>query len=126
MKRRTFVASVAASGASVALAESGLAQESAGTATPAAEGEGMTQTDMRIGLRPGQRLQMYYEIHGSGGVPVVLLHGAYMSTGMMEFAPVGTGQDAAGHRRRSARARSHRRHRSPLAVRADGGRRRRR
>ena len=42
MKRRTFVASVAASGASVALAESGLAQESAGTATPAAEGEGMT------------------------------------------------------------------------------------
>src|SRR4051812_13497155 len=37
MKRRTFVASVAASGASVALAESGLAQESAGTATPAPE-----------------------------------------------------------------------------------------
>jgi acyl-CoA thioesterase-1 len=37
MKRRTFVASVAASGASVALAESGLAQESAATATPAPE-----------------------------------------------------------------------------------------
>ena len=37
MKRRTFVASVAASGASLALAESGLAQESAGTATPAPE-----------------------------------------------------------------------------------------
>jgi acyl-CoA thioesterase I len=37
MKRRTFVARVAASGASVALAESGLAQESAGTATPAPE-----------------------------------------------------------------------------------------
>jgi acyl-CoA thioesterase I len=37
MKRRTFIASVAASGASLALAESGLAQESAGMATPAPE-----------------------------------------------------------------------------------------
>jgi hypothetical protein len=34
MKRRTFVASIAASGASLALAESGLAQTDAGTATP--------------------------------------------------------------------------------------------
>jgi pimeloyl-ACP methyl ester carboxylesterase len=85
MKRRTFVASVAASGASVALAESGLAQESAGTTTPAAEGEGMTQTDMQSGYAPVNGLQMYYELHGNGGVPVVLLHGAYMSTGMMEF-----------------------------------------
>jgi pimeloyl-ACP methyl ester carboxylesterase len=85
MKRRTFVASVAASGASVALAESGLAQESAGTATPAEEGEGMTQTDMQSGYAPVNGLQMYYEIHGSGRVPIVLLHGAYMSTGMMEF-----------------------------------------
>ena len=39
MKRRTFVASVAASGASLALAESGLAQTDAGTATPATEGD---------------------------------------------------------------------------------------
>ncbi len=37
MKRRTFVASAAASAASLALVESGLAQESAGTATPAPE-----------------------------------------------------------------------------------------
>jgi pimeloyl-ACP methyl ester carboxylesterase len=85
MKRRTFVASVAASGASVALAESGLAQTDSGTATPAAEGEGMTQTDMQSGYAPVNSLQMYYEIHGSGGVPVVLLHGAYMSTGMMAW-----------------------------------------
>jgi pimeloyl-ACP methyl ester carboxylesterase len=85
MKRRTFVASVAVSGASAALAESGLAQESAGTATPAAEGEGMTQTNMQSGYAPVNDLQMYYEIHGSGGVPVVLLHGSYMSTGGMEF-----------------------------------------
>ncbi len=37
MKRRAFVASAAASAAALALAESGLAQESAGTATPAPE-----------------------------------------------------------------------------------------
>ena len=35
MKRRTFAASVAASGASLALAESGLAKTDSGTATPA-------------------------------------------------------------------------------------------
>jgi pimeloyl-ACP methyl ester carboxylesterase len=76
MKKRTFVASVA---------ESGLAQESAGTATPAAKGEGMTQTDMQSGYAPVNGLQMYYEIHGSGGVPIVLLQGSYMSTAAMEF-----------------------------------------
>jgi pimeloyl-ACP methyl ester carboxylesterase len=37
------------------------------------------------GYAPVNDLQMYYEIHGSGGVPVVLLHGAYMNTGLMEF-----------------------------------------
>lgn len=31
------------------------------------------------GHAPVNGLQMYYEIHGSGGVPLVLLHGAYMS-----------------------------------------------
>jgi pimeloyl-ACP methyl ester carboxylesterase len=85
MKRRMFVASVAASVASAALAESGLAQESAGTATPAAEGERMTQTDMQSGYAPVNDLQMYYEIHGRGGVPIVLLQGSYMSTSGMEF-----------------------------------------
>jgi pimeloyl-ACP methyl ester carboxylesterase len=89
MKRRTFVAGVAASGASLALAESGLAQESAGTATPAAKVEGMTPTDMQSGYAPVNGLQMYYEIHGSGGVPIVLLQGSYMSTGAMEFLQSG-------------------------------------
>ncbi len=85
MKRRTFVASVAASGASLALAESGLAQTDAGTATPAAGGEAMTQAGVETGYAPVNDLQMYYEIHGSGGVPIVLLQGSYMSTGAMEF-----------------------------------------
>jgi pimeloyl-ACP methyl ester carboxylesterase len=85
MKRRTFVAGVAASGAAGALAESGLAQTNSGTATPADEGEMMTQTGMQSGYAPVNGLEMYYEIHGSGGVPIVLLEGAYMSTGGMEF-----------------------------------------
>ncbi len=82
MKRRTFVASVAASGASLALAEGGLAQTDAGTATPATVA---SDTTPRSGYAPVNGLQMYYEIHGSGGVPIVLLHGSYMSTGGMEF-----------------------------------------
>jgi pimeloyl-ACP methyl ester carboxylesterase len=31
------------------------------------------------GYAPVNGLQMYYEIHGSGGTPLVLLHGAYMT-----------------------------------------------
>src|SRR5919107_896184 len=73
MKRRTFVAGVAASGASVALAESGLAQESADTATPAAEA---SETTPQSGYAPVNGLQMYYEIHGRGE-PLVLVHGAF-------------------------------------------------
>jgi pimeloyl-ACP methyl ester carboxylesterase len=84
MKRRTFVAGVAATGASLASRTAGWAQE-AGTATLAAGGEGMTQSAVESGYAPVNGLQMYYEIHGSGGIPVVLLHGSYMSTGMMEF-----------------------------------------
>ena len=84
MKRRMFVASATATGLSLVSGAAGLAQEHAGTATPA-EGETMTQTDVQSGYAPVHDLQMYYEIHGSGGEPVVLLHGAYMHTGLMEF-----------------------------------------
>ena len=82
MKRRTFVESVVASGASLALAESGLAQTNSGTAIPATE---VSETTPQSGYAPVNDLQMYYEIHGSGGVPIVLLQGSYMSTGAMEF-----------------------------------------
>ena len=82
MKRRTFVASVVASGASLALAESGLAQTDSGTATPVTEA---SETTPQSGYAPVNDLRMYYEIHGSGGVPIVLLQGSYMSTGAMEF-----------------------------------------
>ena len=75
MKRRTFVAGATATGISLASGAAGLAQESAGTATPA-EGETMTQTDVQSGYAPVNGLQMYYEIHGDGE-PLVLLHGAF-------------------------------------------------
>ncbi len=44
----------------------------------------MTDTALQTGYASVNGLDMYYEIHGGGGVPVVLLHGAYMSTGAMQ------------------------------------------
>ena len=53
------------------------ATQSAGVAaaTPASEGEEMTDTP-RAGYAPVNGLQMYYEIHGEGE-PLLLLHGAF-------------------------------------------------
>jgi pimeloyl-ACP methyl ester carboxylesterase len=53
------------------------ATQSAGdaAATPAAEGEEMTDPP-RAGYAPVNGLQMYYEIHGKGE-PLLLLHGAF-------------------------------------------------
>jgi pimeloyl-ACP methyl ester carboxylesterase len=62
-----------------------LAQTDAETATPFAEGDDVSATSVETGYAPVNDLQMYYEIHGSGGVPIVLLQGSYMSTGAMEF-----------------------------------------
>jgi pimeloyl-ACP methyl ester carboxylesterase len=82
MKRRTFVAGTMATGISLGSGTAALAQEKAGTATPA-EGETMTQTAVKSGYAPVNGLQMYYEIHGSGGVPLVLLHGGLMTIGLL-------------------------------------------
>jgi len=38
-------------------------------------------TTRRTGYAPVNDLNMYYEIHGSGGVPLVLLHGAFSAIG---------------------------------------------
>jgi pimeloyl-ACP methyl ester carboxylesterase len=89
MKRRTFVAGATVTGISLASGAAALAQEGAGTATPAA-GETMTQPDVQSGYAPVNGLQMYYEIHGAGetppssggglgGVPLVLVHGAFFT-----------------------------------------------
>ena len=73
MLRRTFVASVASSGLTLVASKLGLAQ----TVTPSSEGPEMTQTAGETGYAPVNGLQMYYEIHGGGGVPLLLLHGAF-------------------------------------------------
>jgi pimeloyl-ACP methyl ester carboxylesterase len=79
VKRRAFVTGVAASGMALVTPAIVSAQEAG--ATP--EGAEMTQTAPQTGYAPVNGLQMYYEIHGSGGVPVILLHGAYMNIGSM-------------------------------------------
>jgi pimeloyl-ACP methyl ester carboxylesterase len=76
MQRRTFVASVAAAGTSLAASNMGFALVDAETATPTSGGDEMTDTARETGYAPVNGLQMYYEIHGSGE-PLVLLHGAY-------------------------------------------------
>ena len=43
--------------------------------TDATAGAGDAQTAPETGYVPVNGLQMYYEIHGSGGTPLVLLHG---------------------------------------------------
>ncbi len=81
MKRRTFVAGVTATGISLGSGAAALAQELAGTATPV-EGETMLPTDVQSGYAPVNGLDMYYEIHGAGGVPLLVIHGAFGNTGL--------------------------------------------
>jgi pimeloyl-ACP methyl ester carboxylesterase len=39
----------------------------------------MTTRQSRTGYAPVNGLELYYEIHGSGGTPLVLLHGSFMT-----------------------------------------------
>src|SRR3954451_12036837 len=41
----------------------------------------MTTSAPQTGYAPVNGLQMYYEIHGTGGHPLVLLHGAFSAIG---------------------------------------------
>lgn len=74
MKRRTLIKGVAA-GSALSTPVAALAQSAPESATPASEGTDMTQTAPQTGYAPVNGLEMYYEIHGEGGVPLVLLHG---------------------------------------------------
>ena len=49
-----------------------------------------TDTSMRAqrGYVPVNGLEMYYEIHGEGGVPLLLLHGSMGSLGMFRLTTV--------------------------------------
>jgi pimeloyl-ACP methyl ester carboxylesterase len=75
MKRRAFVVSAVASGVAMTSAGAACAQEDARMSTPA--GNEMMETGVQSGYAPVNGLQMYYESRGSGGVPLVLLHGAF-------------------------------------------------
>jgi pimeloyl-ACP methyl ester carboxylesterase len=79
VKRRTLIASAAAVGASLAAPTTLFAQTSA---TPAAAREEMADSAPQTGYAPVNGLDMYYEIHGEGGVPLVVIHGAFGNTGL--------------------------------------------
>lgn len=75
LKRRDVLATMAATGATLATGAVGIAQSDPDSATPASEGESMTDA-ANSGYAPVNGLQMYYEMH-SEGEPLVLIHGAY-------------------------------------------------
>lgn len=107
MKRRTVVASVAAVGASLVARTVGFTQPEAALATSVLEEEEMAQPASQTGYAPVNGLQMYYEIHGEVGVPLVLLHGAFsnINTDFGKVLPafaasrqvIGIEQQAHGH-----------------------------
>lgn len=80
MRRRTFIAMAATSGAVLAAPVWGVAWANADTATPAAGGD-VTGSSPQSGYAPVNGLELYYEIHGDGE-PLVLLHGAYGAIGL--------------------------------------------
>jgi pimeloyl-ACP methyl ester carboxylesterase len=82
MLRRRFLATVAAAGTSLAAPTSAFAQTEPNTATPTSEGAEIANTSPRTGYASVNGLTMYYEIHGAGGVPLLLLHGSLGSLDM--------------------------------------------
>jgi pimeloyl-ACP methyl ester carboxylesterase len=54
---------------------------------PASQGEEDRQMHAEFGYAPVNGLQMYYEVHGRGGVPLLLLHGAFSNV-ETDFAKV--------------------------------------
>ena len=80
MKRRTFVAGIASAGTFLAASRAVFAQTTTSSASPTAGGEATPeQAAAQTGYAPVNGLQLYYEIHGGGGVSLVLLHGGFMN-----------------------------------------------
>jgi pimeloyl-ACP methyl ester carboxylesterase len=67
----------------MATSKAGSAQTD-GANTASASEESKMGSVTTSGYAPVNGLRMYYEIHGQGGVPIILLHGAYISSGAME------------------------------------------
>ena len=79
MQRRTLLKSMAAGAGALAIPAASLAQEGA---TPESGSTPVTGS-VESGYAPVNGLEIYYEIHGSGGTPLLVLHGAYMSIDSM-------------------------------------------
>jgi pimeloyl-ACP methyl ester carboxylesterase len=79
MLRRTFVAFSLAIGGSWTTRRVVFARQDADTATPTVEGKAMTHATPQSGYATVNGLDLYYESHGRGGVPLVLLHGGFMT-----------------------------------------------
>lgn len=73
MARRNFIAASVA-GSVVAASASTFGQTAGQAGTPTAP---------KTGYAPVNGLKLYYEIHGAGGEPLVLLHGGLLSTAML-------------------------------------------
>ena len=92
MQRRALLAAMAASGVTLAAPIMVSAQTDTDTATATSRGVDVTQTYPITGYAPINGLQIYYEIHGSGGTPLLLLHGGIV--GSVTFAPLLPGLSA--------------------------------
>jgi pimeloyl-ACP methyl ester carboxylesterase len=92
LQRRALLAAMAATGVTLAPPIMASAQTDTGTATATSRGVDVTQTYPITGYAPINGLQIYYEIHGSGGTPLLLLHGGIV--GSVTFAPLLPGLSA--------------------------------
>ncbi len=71
MRRRTFIGAAAAT-----IAAPAFAQDAGQPTEP-----NVNTTLVKSGYAPVNGLEMYYEIHGEGGTPLVLIHGAFSAIG---------------------------------------------
>jgi len=92
LQRRALLAAMAATGVTRAAPIMASAQTDTDTATATSRGVDVTQTYPITGYAPINGLQIYYEIHGSGGTPLLLLHGGIV--GSVTFAPLLPGLSA--------------------------------
>jgi pimeloyl-ACP methyl ester carboxylesterase len=93
MLRRDLVKFFAAAGTSLAAPTDTFAQATPGTNIPTGESTPMDNSTMESGYAPVNGLEMYYEIHGAGGTPLLLLHGGLFNIDL-QFGPLLPGLSA--------------------------------
>lgn len=80
MQRRTLIYTLSAAGAALALPARLMAQTDAATPAATTGGSTVAEAASETGYAPVNGLDMYYEIHGEGGVPLLVIHGAFGNT----------------------------------------------